>query len=443
MRIQLSEHFTYKKLLRFVFPSIVMMIFTSIYSVVDGLFVSNFAGKTPFAAINLIMPLLIMLGALGFMVGAGGTAIVAKTLGEGEPEKANRYFSLLVYAVFIGGTLLSVLGILFARPAAKMLGAEGEMLEYCVRYSRIVLVALPFFMLQNVFQSFFVTAEKPTLGLIVTVAAGVTNIVLDALLVGFFPFGLEGAALATAISQLMGGLLPIIYFMRPNNSLLKLQKTKFYGRILLKTITNGSSELMSNISMSVVTIFYNYQLIRYAGENGLAAYGVIMYIGFFFISVFIGYSVGSAPIVGFHYGAHNRSELKNMVVKSTILMVSGGIIMTLLGIVIADPLLKIFVGYDKELMELARRGFIIFSFHFLICGINIYGSSLFTSLGNGLISAIIAFLRTLLFQSASVLILPVWFDLDGIWFSVIVAEMLSLIVTVFFILYKRKEYQYF
>ena len=442
MRIQLSEHFTYKKLLRFVFPSIVMMVFTSIYGVVDGLFVSNFAGKTPFAAINLIMPLLIVLGALGFMVGAGGTAIIAKTLGEGKKELANRYFSLLVYTVFIGGVLLAVLGILLARPAAKMLGAEGIMLDYCVRYARIVLIALPFFMLQNVFQSFFVTAEKPTLGLIVTVAAGVTNIILDALLVGVLSWGLNGAAIATAISQFVGGALPILYFMRKNDSLLQLGKTELYGKILIKTVTNGSSELMSNISASVVTIFYNYQLMKYAGENGIAAYGAIMYVSFFFVAVFIGYAVGSAPITGFHYGAGNLAELKNLFRKSILLLGGCGILMALLGILLSSPLAKIFVGYDPTLMEMTRKGFIIYSLHFTICGINIYGSSLFTSLGNGAISAVIAFLRTLVFQSVSVLTLPLLLELDGIWYSVLVSEILALAVTVFFILYKRQEYQY-
>ncbi|MBE6672400.1 MAG: MATE family efflux transporter [Ruminococcaceae bacterium] len=443
MKIQLSEHFTYHKLLRFVFPSIVMMIFTSIYGVVDGLFVSNFAGKTPFAAINLIMPLLIILGALGFMVGAGGTAIVAKTLGEGDKEKANRYFSMLVYTVAIGGTVLALLGILLARPAAMMLGAEGKMLDYCVKYARIVLIALPFFMLQNVFQSFFIAAEKPNLGLYVTVAAGVTNIVLDALFVGLFRWGLEGAAAATAVSQFVGGVLPILYFARPNDSLLKLGKTEFYPAVLFKTVTNGSSELMSNISSSIVTVLYNHQLMEYAGEDGLAAYGAIMYVAFTFVAIFIGYAVGSAPIISFHFGAKNHAELKNLLKKSLVLLSVCGVCMMLLGFALSHPLAKLFVGYDKALMEMTKRGFIIYSLHFLICGINIYGSSLFTALNNGGISAAIAFLRTLVFQSASVMLLPLLFELDGVWFSVLVAEVLALVTTLFFIVYKRKEYRYF
>ncbi|MBE6638533.1 MAG: MATE family efflux transporter [Ruminococcaceae bacterium] len=442
MRIQLSEHFTYKKLLKFVFPSIIMMIFTSIYSVVDGLFVSNFAGKTPFAAVNLIMPLLIILGALGFMVGAGGTAIVAKTLGEGNGKKANKYFSLLVYTVLIGGTLLALLGILFAKPVAIMLGAEGEMLDCCARYARIVLIALPFFMLQNVFQSFFVTAEKPSLGLFFTVAAGITNILLDALLVGICSFGLEGAAIATAVSQFIGGFLPILYFIRPNNSLLRLGKTQFYGKILLKTITNGSSELMNNIASSIVTVFYNFQLMKYAGEDGIAAYGAIMYVSFFFVAVFIGYAVGSAPIVSFHYGAANHTELKNLFRKSIILLIAFGFSMTALGILLSAPLSSIFVGYDNALMEMTKRGFIIFSLHFMICGLNIYASSLFTALNNGVISAILAFLRTFVFQSASVLLLPIFWKLDGIWLSVLVSETLALIISAIFVIRKRKEYRY-
>ena len=442
MRIQLSEHFTYSKLLRFTFPSVVMMIFTSIYSVVDGVFVSNFVGKTPFAAVNLIMPLLIILGALGFMIGTGGTAIVAKTLGEGKPELANQYFSLLVYTGLIGGTAVGVLGILFVRPVAAALGAEGQMLEDCVLYARIILAANPCFILQNIFQSFFVTAEKPKLGLYVTVGAGLTNIVLDALLVAVFPMGLAGAAAATALSQTVGGLVPILYFLRKNDSLLRLTKTKFYGKILLKTCANGSSELMSNISASVVTILYNLQLMRLAGEDGIAAYGAIMYVAFIFAAIFIGYAVGSAPVISFHYGAENTDELKSLLRKSVVLTAVSGAAMALLATLAAAPLSKIFVGYDQDLYQMTVHGFQLFSFSFLLSGFNIFGSSFFTALNNGLISALISFLRTLVFQCASVLILPVFLKLDGVWLSIVAAEAAAFAVTLACLAANRRTYQY-
>lgn len=442
MEIKLSESFTYRKLLRFTLPSIIMMVFTSIYGVVDGFFVSNYVGKTPFAAVNFIMPFLMILGAIGFMFGTGGSALVSKTMGEGNPDKANKIFSMLVYCSLICGIVIAVLGFIFIRPLAAWLGAEGEMLDNCVRYGRIILIALPAYILQYEFQSFFVTAEKPQLGLAVTVAAGVTNMVLDALFVAVFLFGLEGAAAATAISQAVGGLIPLFYFTRKNKSQLRLVKAEFDGKMLLKACTNGSSELMSNISMSIVSMLYNVQLMSYAGEDGVAAYGVLMYVNMIFLAAFIGYSVGTAPVIGYHYGADNRDELKSLLKKSVRIIAVFAIVMLVLAIVLAYPLASIFVSYDAALMELTVHAFMIFSFSFLFAGFSIFGSSFFTALNNGLISAAISFLRTLVFQIAAVLILPLIFDIDGIWYSIVVAEVVSVIVTVIFLLAKRKKYGY-
>ena len=442
MNIQLSDHFTYKKLFRFTLPSIVMMIFTSIYGVVDGYFVSNFVGKTPFAAVNFIMPFLMILGALGFMFGTGGSALISKTMGEGRQEKAKRLFSLLVYLSLFCGIVITVLGLLFLRPVASLLGAEGEMLENCVSYGRIILIALPAFMLQMEFQSFFITAEKPQLGLAVTVAAGVTNMVLDGLFVGVFRWGLAGAAAATAISQVVGGFSPLIYFLRPNSSSLRLTKTTFDGKAVIRTCTNGSSELMSNVSMSLVGMLYNAQLIKYAGEDGVAAYGVLMYVSMIFIAAFLGYSIGTAPVIGFHYGAENHTELKSLLKRSLVIIGSFSLGMVVLSEVLAYPLSKIFVGYDKGLLELTLRGFVIYSFCFLFAGVSIFGSSFFTALNNGLISALISFLRTLVFQVATVVILPLFWKIDGIWLSIVVAELLSFVVTVLFLIAKRKKYHY-
>lgn len=442
MRIKLSDHFTFRRLLRFVFPSVVMMIFTSIYSVIDGLFVSNYTGKTPFASLNLIYPFLMILGAIGFMIGTGGAAVVGKTLGEGRHEQANKYFSMLVYSTLVCGVLFMLLGQIFIKHVAIFLGAEGEMVGYCVMYGRIILLSLPFFMLQYVFQTFFVTAEKPKLGLMATVIAGCVNIALDALFVAVLKMGLAGAAAATAISQTVGGLLPIIYFIRKNNSLLKLTKTKFYGRIFLKTCANGSSELMSNIAASVVTMLYNFQLIRLIGENGIAAYGVIMYVAFIFAAIFIGYAIGSAPIVSYNFGAKNNAELKNVLKKSIAFDAVFGIALMLIATGAAGVLSRMFVGYDADLRALTERGLKLYSISFMLCGFNIFGSSFFTALNNGAISAIISFLRTMVFEIGSVIILPMILGVDGIWLAIVAAELAAFTVTVIFMISKRKKYGY-
>lgn len=440
--IQLSDHFTYRRLLRFTLPSIVMMIFTSIYGVVDGFFVSNFVGKLPFTAVNFIMPFLMLLGAVGFMLGSGGSALISKTMGEGNPEKARELFSLFVWVALGCGVIIAALGWIFVRPIAAALGAEGELLDYCVRYARIILLALPLFILQFEFQSFFVTAEKPQLGLYSTVAAGLTNIVLDALLVAVFRLGLEGAAAATAISQAVGGILPLIYFSRPNSSSLRLVKFRFDGKSLAQACANGASELLSNISMSLVSMLYNLQLMRFAGEDGVAAYGVLMYVNFVFLSAFIGYSVGTAPIIGYHYGAGNHAELHSLLKKSLIIVGVFSVGMFMVAEALSRPLSMIFVSYDQALLEMTLRGFFIFSFSFLFAGMAIFGSSFFTALNNGLVSAVISFLRTLVFQTAAVLIFPLIWELDGIWLSIMAAELMAAVVTAIFLVAMRKKYQY-
>ena len=442
MNIPLSEHFTYGKLLRFSLPSIAMMVFTSIYGVVDGIFVSNFAGKTPFAAINLIMPYIMVFGAVGFMVGTGGTALISKTLGMGDNKKANEIFSMLVWFCIFSGIALSVFSMAFLRPAAILLGAEGEILENCISYGLIVLPATAAYILQFAFQSFCITAEKSNLSLTMMVVAGVCNIVLDALFVAVFHWGLEGAAAATAIAQMVGAVIPLVYFSRPNGSLLRLGKFHFDAKALLRTCTNGASELMSNLSMSLVGMLYNLQLLRYAGENGIAAYGVIMYVNFVFMAIFIGFVISTAPLIGFNYGADNRSELKNIFRKSLVVIGLFSALMTGAALLLARPLAMVFVAYDKVLLEMTVRGFVIYSLSFLLCGFNIFGSSLFTALNNGLISAAISFVRTLICQTCAVMVLPMMFDLDGIWFAIVASELVALLLTTFFTVKYRKRYHY-
>lgn len=443
MQIQLSDHFNYGKLLRFTLPTIVMMIFTSIYSVVDGFFVSNYVGITQFAAINLIMPFTQILGSFGFMFGAGGTALVSLSLGQGKKEKANSIFSMLVYVTLICGILLAVFGIVFIEPIALAMGADEALLPYSVTYGRILLAMLPAFMLQNLFQSFLVTAEKPFLGLLVTVGAGVTNMFLDALFIIGFRWGLVGAAVATIIAQFVGGIIPFIYFASKNTSELRLGKLQWDGKALVNTCTNGMSELVSNISMSVVSILYNYQLMKLAGENGVAAYGAVMYVGFIFAAVFLGYSIGVAPVIGFHYGAKNQDELKGLFRKSNTLVVGANIGLAAIAFGLSEPLAKLFVGSDVAVLDMTMTAFRFYSIAVLFSGFSIFGSAFFTALSNGVVSAVISFLRTLVFQVASVLILPIFFGLNGVWYSLFVAEIFAMFVTFTFYIIKRKEYQYY
>lgn len=443
-QIQLSDHFTYGRLFNFTLPSIGMMVFASVYSVVDGFFVSNFAGKTPFAAINLITPFLMILYTVGFMFGTGGSAIVSKAFGKGEKEKANQYFSLFVYIAFTLSIAFAILGFVFIRPIAVLLGAEGEILKNAIVYARIILIALPFNVTQFLFQSFFVTAEKPKLGLLSTVISGCTNIILDAVLVILLPqeLKLAGASLATALSQIVGGVIPLVYFSRKNSSILCLGKTKFDAKAILQACTNGSSEFMSNVSMSIVGMLYNIQLMKYAGENGIASYGVMMYISSIFAAAFLGYVIGIAPIIGYNDGSKNYLELKGLFKKSLIIVGTLGIIMVVIAELFATSFAKIFVGYDAELMSLTVYGFRIFALSFCFMGFAIFASGFFTALNDGITSAIISFLRTLVFQVAAILILPIFLHIDGVWISIVIAEFMAFIVGTVFLVAKRKKYHY-
>lgn len=442
MAVSLSEHFTYKKLLAFTAPSILMMIFTSIYYVVDGFFVSNYAGETQFAAVNFIMPFIIIFGSIGFMFGAGGSALISKTFGEGDKEKANSLFSLFVYVILISGVILAIIGIIFIEKIALLLGANEQMLDFCVIYGRIILAVLPLNMLQYAFQTFFSTAEKPMLGFVVTVIAGCSNMVLDWLFIAVFNWDVAGAAIATAISQAAGGLIPLIYFFSPNKSSLRLGKTKVDFGALFKAASNGISEFLSNVAAAVVGMLYNAQLMKYAGQNGVSAYGVLMYVAMIFCGIFIGYSMGTAPIIGFHYGAENSTEVKNVLKKSLKIIGVSSVAMVALALGLAYPLSIIFVGYNQKLVELTLRAFYFYSFEFLFAGIGIFGSSFFTALNDGVTSALISFLRTMVFQVVAVLIFPLHWGVDGIWISMTFADFAAAVVAVICLLTKRKKYRY-
>ncbi|PCD11223.1 multidrug transporter MatE [Clostridioides difficile] len=440
--MQLSDNFNYKRLLKFTFPTIIMLVISSIYGVVDGYFVSNFVGKTAFTAVNFIMPFLLILGCVGFLFGTGGGALIAKTMGEGKKEEANEQFSLLIVTSAGCGIILAVLGIVTMPWIASAMGADGQLLTDSILYGCVVIIAIPAYILQCEFQCLFATAEKPKLGLYVAIMAGITNIVLDALFITVFKWGLVGAALATAIGQYVGGIIPLLYFSRQNNSLLKFKKPKFDCDVLKKTVANGSSELMTNVSTSVVSMLYNAQLLKYAGEDGVASYGVLLYVALLFQAVFIGYSVGTAPIISYHYGAKNYDELKNLRKRSLIVIICFAVFMFIIGEFLSKPIAFIFVGYDNNLMEMTLRAFMIYSFSFLFSGFGVFGSSFFTALNDGLTSALIAFMRILVFQVVSVLIFPIFWGVNGIWFSIVGAEILATIMTAFFIIKKQKKYHY-
>ena len=442
MKIQLSDHFSYSKLIKFTLPTIAMMIFTSIYGVVDGVFVSNCVGSDAFAAVNLIMPIIMILGSVGFMIGTGGSAIVSKTLGEGKKEKANEYFSMLVYLCVVSGVILSVIGIIFTGPIAVLLGAKGSIAKDCVTYGRTVFFMLTGLFLQNAFQSFLVVAEKPKLGLFVTLLAGFTNMFLDFLFVYVLRFGVFGAALATGISQFVGSVIPIIYFAGGKNNVLKLTKCRFNKDIIIKTCINGSSEMVTNMSMSLVNILYNMQLMKYIGTNGVVAYGIIMYVGFIFVGTYMGYAVGSAPVISYHYGAGNKDELKNLFKRSLTIIIVSSVVMTLIAEIIAGYLAGIFVSYDNNLLELTTEAIRIYAVSYLISGVNIFASSFFTALNNGVISAVISFMRMFVFQIVMILLLPVVLGISGIWTAVIAAEVLSVVISVMFLVKNRKKYSY-
>lgn len=442
MNIGLSEHFTYKKLIKFTIPTIVMMIFTSIYGVVDGIFVSNCVGSNAFAAVNLIIPVIMILGTLGFMIGAGGSALVSKTIGEGEKEKANRYFSMLIYLLVIIGFILTVLGFILIEPMAKLLRADGNMLQDCIIYGRTLLIFLIPFCLQNAFQSFLIVAEKPTFGLIISVVSGVSNMLLDYLLIYIFKMGVLGAALATGISQVIGVIIPIVYFVTKKNKILQFTKTKFELKPILQSCANGSSEMLTNLSMSLVNILFNAQLMKYAGSDGVVAFGIIMYVGFIFSGTYLGYSIGTAPIIGYHYGAENKDELKNLLKRSVILIAITSFVMTGLAEILSRLLASIFVSYDEGLLNMTTNAIRLFSTSYLISGFNMFSSSFFTALNNGFVSAAISFFRTLVFQVIMILLLPRIWGINGIWLAVTFAELLSLFVCIMFLAKNRKKYEY-
>lgn len=429
MNIELAGHYGYRRIVGSVLPSIGMVLITSIYSIVDGFFVANFAGKTGFAAINLTFPAIMMIGSLGLMIGTGGAALVAKIKGEGYPQKANRVFSMLVQFGVALGVVLGVALAIAAPAVARWLGADEPMMEDCILYIRLNMIGMPGFVLQCAFQSFYMAAEKPQLGTLMSAVAGVTNIVLDAVLVWALGMGVTGAAIATAAGCTIGGLFPVYYFAsRHNKGSLRIVPTRIIWPYIGKACTNGLSEYVGSIAMNIVTICYNLQLMHYIGEDGVSAYGVVMYIAFIFAAVFIGYNIGITPVIGYHYGARDISEQRSLFHKTIIIISILGILMTITAELFAGQLAHIFVGHDTELTELTIHGMRLNLLAFLICGINMFVSALFTGLNNGYVSATASFARTLVFEMICVWLLPSIWGIDGIWVAWPIAEVLALLL---------------
>lgn len=441
--IQLSDHFDYRRLLKFTLPSIASMIIGSVYSIVDGFFVSNFVGKTEFTALNLIFPFRMILGAVGNMIGVGGTALVAKTLGEGKKEKANDMFSFFIYVCALSGIVFSLAAMGFLPEIAVMLGATEELLPHCVTYGGIILLALPVMMLQYTFQGFLIAAEKPQISMHITVAAGVTNIVLDALFVGVLGWGLAGAAGATAISQSVGGILPIFLFTRKNNGWpLRLGRCTVDFKALAQACSNGASSFLSSISSSVVGILFNFQLLAYAGPDGVAAYGVIMYVEMIFLSASFGYTSGISPVISYHYGAENHAELKNLVKRSIVIVTVSSVLMFFVAQILARPVTMIFTSYDRALTDMTTTAFRLYSFNFIVSGMGMFGSTFFAALNNGKVASVLSFLRLVVFQGGFVMILPALFGIGGIWITMAVANLFSAVTALIFMAMYREKYHY-
>ena len=442
-QIQLSDHFTYSRLIRFTLPSICMMIFTSIYGMVDGFFISNIVGKTAFASVNLIIPFLQILGGVGAMLGVGGSALVAKTLGEGDIPRARRYFTMMMYLMIGTSIFFTVVGIAVLRPVAYLFGATEAMISDVMTYGTICLIFNTALQAQYTFQSYLIVAEKPKLALGVVIAAGVSNMILDYVLMAVIPMGIAGAALATGLSQCVAGLIPFVWFLsKKNQSALRFTKTNFEIKPMLLACGNGASEMMSSVSASVTGILYNLQLMKYAGEDGVAAYGVVMYAAFIFLGVFNGYSQGSSPIMGYHYGAQNHKEMKNVLKRSLIMLGSAAVVLTGLAMLLARPIASVFVGYDAKLLDMTARAFMICAAPFLVMWFNMYTSCFFTALNDGAVSAAISFMRALVLPVICIIVMPMFWELDGVWYSLVGSEILGVFVSLYFMLRKREKYKY-
>lgn len=445
--ISLSEHFTYPKIFKIVIGPVLMMIFSSFYSVVDGIFLSAYAGDGAFSGVNLIFPYIMILGGVGFMLGTGGVALVTKTLGEGDKKKANSYFSLVLYFAIALGVIITIVGYFTVEPFARMMASLSSsntdlMIDAAIRYGHTMVLGITLFMLQNIFQSFFSGAEKPLMGFVFIAGAGILNILLDWLFVGVLSMGVEGAAYATIIGQFVGGVLPILYFSLYKKLPFKLGKCKLEIKPLLKIMGNGSSEFVSNIASSIVSVCYNMQLLRYIGPDGVSAYGVCMYMNYLFMAIFLGYSVGVAPIIGYNYGAQNHDELHNVFKKSLIIIGIVGFCMLGLGEGVGPIFASVFANGNEHLNQIATKAMRIYSFVYLTAGFSIFGSAFFTGLNNGLISAIISIVRALIFELSMVWLLPIGMGGDGIWLASPLAEIASTIITVYFYIHEQKKYKY-
>lgn len=444
--IKLSDKFNYSRLLRFALPSIVMVLISSVYGVVDGVIVSNYTDVEHFAALNLILPYITLLGAAGLMLGTGGSALVGKILGEGKSIRANGIFSLLTYTTIAIGLFLGLFGYITSDAVANILGADETMQHLSFEYSGIIFLFLPCYVLQLYFQSLLTTAERPSLALQITLLAGITNIALDILFVIYLKQGLRGAAYATGVSQTFGGLLPLLYFIlnrKKSDINIKLGVALWDLKAICKSCVNGLSEWLMSVSLAIVSFLYYYLLLTGdRGEMGVDTYGVLLYFSYIFIAVSVGFSRGIAPVISYHYGASDRHELHSLLMKGLLIVLVLNLVSGITAQVLSAPLANIFVGHDKGLYEYTVVAFRIYSIHFFVTGFNIYISSFFTALNNGKYSGWISVLRTICFESISILTIWMLFGVDKIWWGVTIAEFLTMVIAFSFLFLKRNFYGY-
>ena len=419
-----------------------MMLFTSMYGVVDGLYLSHFSGKEAFAAITLIIPLPLLIGAWAYMIGAGGSAVIAKAIASDRQKDANEYFSFLVLISVLGSILLAGIGEIFLEPCAKLLGANDEMLPFCMTYGRILIAAVPLYVLQNVFQSFLTVAEHPKIGLAINLVSAFLNMALNFVFIRITNEVVTAVALATVVSQFVGGITPFVFFVRSKSTTLRFGRPHMPMSLLGPVFANGVSEFVSEIFHPLASVMYNYKLMELTGLNGVAAYGVLMNVGFLFGSVFLGFAVGSAPLFTYKYEREDHDELHSLFIKSTISVVLMGFLLYGVACMIEGPFAAEFFGGDELLITMTEEAFALHSLSYMVMGLAVFASAFFTAIHDSRVSFLISFLRTLLFEVLAILLLPMLFDLNGVWAASLTSEVLTLLVTVGLLISKKEKYQY-
>ena len=436
----LSRAYTLSGLVRFALPSMVMMVFLSVYTIVDGIFISNFVGTLALGAVNIIFPLISLEMGLGIMLATGSNAIIARRLGEGDAALARQNFSLVVLVAVVCGLMVEGLALLFLPQIIDLLGASAAQYPYCRDYPRAMLLFAPALFLQVGFQSYFVTAGRPKLGLLVMVGAGLVNIGLDYLLIP--RLGVAGAGLATGLGYMVPAMAGLCFFARPRGGDLYLVRPSLERGLLWRACLNGSSEMVSNMANAVSTFLFNIMFMRCYGEDGVAAITMALYFQFVFAAVYFGYSGGVAPIISYKFGNGDTAGLRQVVRDSFRFILGISLLNFTVAILVSAPALLLFAGGNREVASIAQEGFPLFAVSFLFAGVGIFASNMFTALSDGVTSALISFMRTLLFLALAILLLPLVFKEAGLWAAISVAEGMGALVALVCLVLRRPQYQY-